>query len=76
MFIIVVCDMQSKDIEPQQLMWTKFNETMLKHRFPKLNFKGFMADNTQANWHAVKIVYGSRAPSIRMFDKECTYLFH
>ncbi len=41
--------MQCKDIEAQQLMWTKLNETMLKHKFPKPNFKGFMADNTQAN---------------------------
>jgi hypothetical protein len=29
-------------------MWTKFNETMLKHRFPKSNFKGFMVNNAQA----------------------------
>jgi len=27
----------------------KLNETMLKHGFPKLNFKGFMIDNAQAN---------------------------
>ncbi len=48
---IVICEMQSKDIEVQQIMWTKLNETMLKHEFPKLNFKGFMAGNTQANWN-------------------------
>jgi hypothetical protein len=28
-------------------MWKKLNETMLKIRFPKLNFKGIMADSTQ-----------------------------
>jgi hypothetical protein len=49
MLTITICDMQCKDIEAQQLMWTKLNETMLKHKFPKPNFKGFMADNTQAN---------------------------
>jgi hypothetical protein len=42
---ITICDMQSKEIETQRLMWTKFNETMLKHEFPKPNFKGFMTDN-------------------------------
>jgi hypothetical protein len=42
---IVICDMQSKDTETQQIMWAKLNETMLKHRFPKLNFKGFMANS-------------------------------
>jgi len=35
-----------------------------------------MVDNTQANWNAIKIVYGSRYPSVRMIDKECTCLFH
>jgi hypothetical protein len=43
----------------QQLMWTKLNQMMLKHRFPKPNFKGFMANSTQANWNAVRIIYGS-----------------
>jgi hypothetical protein len=55
---IAVCDMQFEDIEAQRLMWTKFNETMLKHKFPKPNFKGFMDDNPQANWNMIKIVYG------------------
>ncbi len=43
---IANCDMQFEDTKVQQIMWTKFNETMLKQRFPKPNFKGFMADNT------------------------------
>ncbi len=30
-------------------MWTKFNETMLKQKFPKPNFKGFMVNNAQTN---------------------------
>jgi len=47
-------------------MWTKFNETMLKHEFPKPNFKGFMADNAQANWNIIRIVYGSGDPFVRM----------
>jgi hypothetical protein len=76
MLIIAVCDMHSKDTEVQQLMWIKLNEMMLKHGFPKPNFKGFMVNNTQANWNMVKIVYGSRDPSVRMVGKECTCLFH
>jgi hypothetical protein len=56
-------------------MWTKLNETMLKHKFPKSNFK-VMADNAQANWNAIRIVYGSRDLSIRMVDEEHTCLFH
>jgi hypothetical protein len=57
-------------------MWTKLDDTMLKHSFPKPNFKGFMADNTQANWNMVKIIYGLKDSFMRMVDKECTYLFH
>jgi hypothetical protein len=49
---------------------------MQKHDFPKLNFKGFMADSTQANWNIVKIVYVLGEPFVRMIDKECTCLFH
>ncbi len=49
---------------------------MLKHGFPKSNFKGFMANNTQANWNAIKIVYGLGDPYVRMIDKEHTCLFH
>ncbi len=49
---------------------------MLQHRFPKSNFKGFMAINTQANWNIIKIVYGYGDPSIKMVNKKCTYLFH
>ncbi len=49
---------------------------MLKHGFPKPNFKGFMDDNAYANWNAIKIIYGFKDPFIRMINKECTYLFH
>jgi tRNA(His) 5'-end guanylyltransferase len=57
-------------------MWTKFDEIMLKHGFPKPNFKQFMADNAQTNRNAIKIVYGFGDPYVMMVDKECTYLFH
>jgi hypothetical protein len=49
---------------------------MLKHGFPKPKFKGFMANNTQANWNAIKIVYGFGDLYVMMVDKKCTYLFH
>jgi hypothetical protein len=49
---------------------------MLKHKFPKPNFKGFMVDNVKANWNMVKIVYGSEDPFVKIVDKEQTCLFH
>jgi hypothetical protein len=42
---IIVCDMQSKDTKTQQIVWTKLNGTMLKHKYVEPNFKGFMVDN-------------------------------
>ncbi len=76
MLTIMVCDMQFEDTKAQQLMWTKLNEMMLKHMFPKPNFKGFMANNAQANWNIVKIVSVSGDSCIKMVDKEHSCLFH
>ncbi len=42
---ITVCDRYFENIKVQQLMWIKLNEMMLKHGFPKPNFKGFMANS-------------------------------
>ncbi len=43
---------------------------------PNPNFKGFMADNNQANWNTMQIMYGSGGPSESMVDREQTYYFH
>ncbi len=56
MMTIVIHDMQSKDIRVEQIMWTKFYETMLKNEFPKPKFKGFMTDNAQTNWKLSKLL--------------------
>jgi hypothetical protein len=45
MLTILVCDMQFEGTEVQQFMWTKLIEMMLKHKFPKPYFKGFIVDN-------------------------------
>jgi hypothetical protein len=63
-------------MEAQQVMWTKFNDTMLNHGFLKPNFKGFMANRAQANWNAMRIVYESKDPLVKMINKECICLFH
>ncbi len=76
MMTIVVCDMQYEDTKFQQIMWKKNNEIMLKHGFPKPNFKGFMANSAQTNQNTIKIVYGLGDRSIKMVDKERTCVFH
>ena len=62
---ITVCDMQSEDAKVQRLMWTSLNKVMACHGVPNSNFKGFMADSAQANWNAVRVVYGSETPRRR-----------
>ncbi len=49
---------------------------MFKAHVSKSNFKGFMVNNAQGNWNAIKIVYGYGDPSIKMVDNECTCLFY
>jgi hypothetical protein len=49
---------------------------MAKHGIPEPKFKGFMADSTQANWNAVKVIYGSGDATISIKDQKRTYLFH
>lgn len=46
---IAVCDMQSQDNAPQTIVWKNLNVVMVRRNVPVPNFKGFMADNAQAN---------------------------
>jgi hypothetical protein len=45
----VVYDMHFENTKVKQIMWTKLNEMMLKHMFPKSNLKGFMTNSVQTN---------------------------
>jgi hypothetical protein len=47
--MIAVCDMQSEDATAQSVLWKNLNDVMAKHDIPESKFKGFMANNTQAN---------------------------
>ena len=49
---------------------------MADNGVPNVNFKGFMADSAQANWIAVKKVYGSGNPDEPMEDCERTCFYH
>ena len=42
----------------------------------KVNFKGFIAYSTQANWNAVRKIYGVGNPSLPMVGRERTFIFH
>jgi hypothetical protein len=49
---------------------------MARHGIPEPKFKGFMADSAQANWNAVRVIYGSGDAMIPMKDQERMYLFY
>jgi hypothetical protein len=46
---IVCCGIQSIDGATQTLFWELLNVVMAENGVPKVNFKGFMSDNGQAN---------------------------
>jgi hypothetical protein len=41
-----------------------------------VNFKGFMCDRVQANFNAVKVVFGSGDPTVPMENRKRTCIFH
>lgn len=73
---IASCDMQSEDCKAQILFWQNLNLVMESNGFKVPNFKGVMADSAQANWNAVRIVYGNGKKEDPMADRERTCLFH
>ena len=73
---IAVCDMQSEDVEAQLVFWKNLNVVAARHGISDPQFKGFMADSAQANWNALRIIYGSGDAKIQMEDRERTCLFH
>ena len=67
---IAVCEMMSKDMDSQMLMWLALNKVMDRNGVPNPYFKGCMADHTQANWSAVRVVYINGNPTVKMVDRE------
>ena len=73
---IAVCDMQSEDADAQVIMWEALIRIMKKHGVPSPTFTGFMADSAQANFNAIRRIFGSGDPTIPMEGKERTCLLH
>jgi hypothetical protein len=53
--------MQFEDSKTQQLMWTKLNEMMLKHSFPKPNLRDswLIAHKPIGTWSKLFMVWGT-----------------
>jgi len=73
---IATCDMQSKDAKVQVQFWRSLNIVMSRHGVDHLNFKGFMANSTMANWDAICIVYGNGSTNEKMENCERICLLH
>jgi hypothetical protein len=73
---IASCDMQSDDCDAQIIFWKNLNVVMKRNGVVHTNFKDFMADNVQANWNAVRVIYGNGKKEDRMDDREKTCQFH
>ena len=68
--------MQSEDTKVHVQFWRSLNVVMLQHGVDNPNFKGFMVDSAMANWHVVRIVYGSGSAHEVMDNRERTCLLH
>jgi hypothetical protein len=73
---IAVCDMQSKVMEAQCILWRKLNAIVQNKGLGTPISKGFMMNGAQANWNAVQIVYGTEDLTLKMVDKKRTCFFH
>lgn len=67
--------MKEEDTQSQILFWTSLNNVMEQSGHGKADFRGFMADEAQANWRAVRIVFNG-GPSNEMVGRERSCLFH
>jgi len=68
--------MQFEDCVVQVLFWKNLNLVVEWNGVRETQFKGFMADSVQANWNAVRIVYGSGDILDPMPNQEQICLFH
>ena len=42
----------------QTFFWKNLNSVMIENGVSNVNFKGFMADIAEANWNAIRQIYG------------------
>ena len=73
---IAVCNMMCEMAEAQEQMWRSMLLVLDQHGVKNVNFKGFMADSAQANFNAVRKIFGSGDKNVPMDGKERTCQFH
>ena len=73
---IYCCDMKSEMANHQKQMWMSLIAVMEKHGVTDVNFARFMADKAQANFNAVREVFGSGEKTQLMLGRKRTCQFH
>lgn len=74
--IIACCDMHFEDGATQIVFWDNLNVVVAENGVSKVNFRGFMAINAQANWNAMGRIYWYNDSNMPMVKCECTCSFH
>ena len=70
---IYVCHIMYKKADAQEQMWLLMLALLTRwHGFKNANFKGFMVDSVQANFNAIRKIFGSDNKNIPMEGKERT----
>lgn len=72
---IAIGDFKVEDTEAQTLFWTLLNRVMEREGYKVAKFRGFMADEAQANWRAVRTVF-NQGPDNVLVGQERSCSFH
>ncbi len=75
--IIIICDMQFDDLDSQVFMRSSLTRLVKKvGRIENVNFKGFMANDAQTNFNAMRRMFGFGDPTIPMIGRERICFMH
>lgn len=72
---IATCEMKEEDTDSQVLFWEMLNSVMVRNGDERADFHGFMADEAQANWRAIRTVFNG-GPDRELQHRERSCLFH
>ena len=72
---IACCDLQYEDGVAQTFFWENLNSVMSENGVLKVYFKGIITYSAQANWNAVKKIYGVGDPSFKWWVVSALVIF-
>ncbi|CAM6096701.1 unnamed protein product [Calypogeia fissa] len=75
---IFTCELKAQDPLSQETPWRLMVNIAIRNGVPKVTIKGFMADNAEAGWEAVRNVFfnGKRDPNRDLFHFKQSFVWH